>query len=104
MAGAGPPSTPLSRPAPQGVDSGPAPGHECVREDALSARCKSAPGLVAAQKSKVTASPRLDRKRRSNGWRATGGELAVRRMTNLFRRGLVASLLMDGEAWNNLWR
>jgi len=25
-------------------------------------------------------------------------------MTNLFRRGLVASLLMDGEAWNNLWR
>jgi hypothetical protein len=25
------------------------PGHECVREDALSARCKSVPGLVAAQ-------------------------------------------------------
>ena len=23
--------------------------HECVREDALSARCKSVPGLVAAQ-------------------------------------------------------
>jgi hypothetical protein len=33
-------------------------GHECVREDALSARCKSVPGLVAAQKSKVTASQR----------------------------------------------
>jgi hypothetical protein len=31
------------------------PGHECVREDALSARCKSVPGLVAAQKLKVTA-------------------------------------------------
>jgi SAM-dependent methyltransferase len=31
--------------------------HECVREDALSAWCKSAPGLVVTQKSKVTASP-----------------------------------------------
>jgi len=25
-------------------------------------------------------------------------------MTNLFRRDAVASLLMDGEAWNNHWR
>jgi hypothetical protein len=25
-------------------------------------------------------------------------------MTNLFRRGSVASLLMYGEAWNNFWR
>ncbi len=30
------------------------------------------------------------------------GEPAVRRTTNLFRRCLVASLLMYGEAWNNL--
>jgi hypothetical protein len=35
------------------------------------------------------------------GWGATGGELAVRRMTNLVRRDLVASPLMRGEAWNN---
>jgi hypothetical protein len=33
------------------------------------------------------------------GWSATGGELAVRRMTNLFRRDAVASLLIQGEAW-----
>jgi hypothetical protein len=33
------------------------------------------------------------------GWRATGGESAVRRITNLFRRDSVASLLVHGEAW-----
>ena len=32
--------------------------HECVREDALSAGCKSPSGLVATQQSKVTALPR----------------------------------------------
>jgi hypothetical protein len=34
------------------------PVDECVREDASSAWCKSVPGLVAARKSKVTASSR----------------------------------------------
>jgi hypothetical protein len=32
-------------------------GYECVREDALSVWCKSAPEEVTAPKSKVTASP-----------------------------------------------
>ena len=45
----------------------------CVREDALSA-----------------------------GWRATGGEWVTRRMTNPFRRGVLASLRPRGEA-EGLW-
>ena len=40
-------------------------------------------------------------RRRKAGWGATGGEPTVRRMTNLFRRGTAASLLIHGEAWNN---
>jgi hypothetical protein len=51
---------------------------------------------VVALKLKVTASIKLESEAR---WGATGDELIVRRMTNLFRREAVASLLMDGEAW-----
>jgi hypothetical protein len=39
-------------------------------------------------------------RRREAGWGATGGELAVRRVTNSIRRGVVASLQRHGEAWN----
>ncbi len=38
------PHPPLGSAARGGPDK---PGHECVREDALSARCKSVPGMVA---------------------------------------------------------
>lgn len=43
-------------------------------------------------KPKVTASLR-------SGWRATGSELAVRRMTNSIRRDVTTSLLIRGEVW-----
>jgi hypothetical protein len=36
-------------------------------------------------------------RRREAGWRAAGGEVLVRRMTNPFRRGAVTSLLGEGE-------
>ena len=36
--------------------------------------------------------------RREAGWGATGDEVSVRRLTNPFRRGVVASLLGEGEA------
>jgi len=45
MVGEGPPSMPLVGTA-KGVDAD-LHRHECVREDALSARCKSVPGMVA---------------------------------------------------------
>jgi len=66
---------------------------ESVREDALSARCKSAPEPVAgsAIEGNCVAARR--------GWGATGGEPGVRRMTNLIRRKAVASLLIGGEVW-----
>ena len=38
--------------------------------------------------------------RREAGWGATGGELAVRSKANPIRRGVAASLLIDGEARN----
>ena len=37
-------------------------------------------------------------RRREAGWRATGDELAVRRMTNSIRREVAASLLGEDEA------
>jgi len=42
--------------------------------------------------------------RREAGWRATGGERPVRRITNPFRPGTPASLLASGEAWSCLGR
>jgi len=39
-------------------------------------------------------------RRRETGWGVTGGELSVRRITNLFRRRKAASLHPHGEAWN----
>lgn len=62
----------------------------------MSARWKSVRERVVALKLKVTASTKRESEA---GWGATGDELAVRRMTNLFRREFVASLLMCGEAW-----
>ena len=68
-------------------------GNECVREDALSARCKSVPESVAGSEvERNCATARV-------GWGAMGDEPAVRRLTNLFRRDSVASLLICGEAW-----
>ena len=40
-------------------------------------------------------------RRREAGWRAAGGELAVRRMTNSIRRGVTTSLLIHGEVRNS---
>ena len=69
-------------------------GNECVREDALSARWKSVPGMVA--------SPVIEGN--CVAARRGGEQPEVNRQsvgTNLFRRDLVVSLLMCGEAWNN---